>query len=74
MELEERVKRIERKLFGVEEYTSSQLPLRKEWTSFETDLLEEDLNTILLNRTLQFGRSRNSLVWKMCRILQAWRI
>jgi hypothetical protein len=46
----------------------------REWSSFETDLVRCDLEAIIDRRTRQFGRSPNSLVWKMWRELDKMRV
>ncbi len=38
---------------------------RREWSEFELNLIRDDLTQIITRRSHEFGRSTNSITWKL---------
>jgi len=44
------------------------------WSSFETSLLEDDIDKLIEKRAREFGRSTNAVTWKMWHLLSGKRV
>ncbi len=43
---------------------------RRAWTSFERDVILNDIRDLAAKRATQFGRSANSIMWEIYRVVQ----
>lgn len=71
--LEDIRKRLER-LEQRQPETNHSRESRKTWTSFERDQLTDDIKELTSKRAKMFGRSENSVIWEMSRIVKGMRV
>jgi hypothetical protein len=42
---------------------------KRPWLGFESSVLDDDVEQLISKRMVQFGRSRNSMIWKMWHLI-----
>jgi hypothetical protein len=63
------INRLEKRVSNLEHQQQPKPNGRAKWSDFETTILLEDIRKVISHRSFEFGRSRNSLVWKMWHLL-----